>query len=436
MSASADHQDPQQLQLSDGEGQDDSFRPRKNKVIITLSGKQCPEALPAVMRLLSVDDAAELTDIGQFVVRDRFLATALLTVSDHPAAQTVKDILYHAQAERERDPSFQVQFSYPPFASHPSASSLVSLPPSTEEVILTVYSPGSIPTDSLAALTSVVHSHQGRIFSIDRLTDAEAPFMALRFRIAAQFNPTLESPIEEMKKALFDVGRLQPNCDLAVQSANVMRNAKRIVVFDLSWTLVQCDSINAVLTAAGVSPPDELQQQFNDGQLSRSDWLLARVKALAGIEAHPIYEKVVENLEYTNGAVELVKGLKRLGCRLAIVTSGCKVLSETAKGHLGLDYAFGNELEVDSTGTFTGEITDPFVDADRKAELVQMLAMQERVGTEQVVAVGDGPVSAEMLASAGMSITFDQPGSTNLNSSGIISSRSLESVLYLLGITV
>jgi phosphoserine phosphatase len=80
-------------------------------------------------------------------------------------------------------------------------------------------------------------------------------------------------------------------------------------------------------------------------------------------------------------------------------------------------------------------VQEPIVDADRKADLVHMLAMQEGVEVEQVVAVGDGPVSSKMLAAAGMSIAFDQPGSVENVQTGRISSKSLAGVFYLLGVT-
>lgn len=130
---------------------DDSLQKANNKVIITLSGTQNTEALPPVMRLLNADAEAELSDIGQFV-RDRFLTTALITTV-HPQ-QTVKEILYKAQDERARDPSFQVELSYPPFASLPSASSLSSLPPSKEDIVLNVFAPSSIPPRALSAIDS------------------------------------------------------------------------------------------------------------------------------------------------------------------------------------------------------------------------------------------------------------------------------------------
>lgn len=78
---------------------------------------------------------------------------------------------------------------------------------------------------------------------------------------------------------------------------------------------------------------------------------------------------------------------------------------------------------------------DPVIDADRKADLLQMLAMQQGIDAEQIVAVGDGPVSSKMLSAAGTSVAFDQPGSVGIAKTGQISSKSLAGVLYLLGVT-
>jgi phosphoserine phosphatase len=85
-------------------------------------------------------------------------------------------------------------------------------------------------------------------------------------------------------------------------------------------------------------------------------------------------------------------------------------------------------------GNFTGEISQPIVNASRKADLLQMLTMQERISLEQVIAVGDGPVSLEMLSLAGMAISVDQPEATDIKVGAHLCGKSLMTVLYLLGI--
>ena len=103
--------------------------------------------------------------------------------------------------------------------------------------------------------------------------------------------------------------------------------------------------------------------------------LTARAKQLVGVDASKVNAAVVQNA-YTHGAVELCKGLKRLGCRLVVVSSGSKFIAERAKDHLGLEYAFSNLLETDSANTFSGHIIGPIIDTERKAELTHMLAMR------------------------------------------------------------
>lgn len=131
---------------------------------------------------------------------------------------------------------------------------------------------------------------------------------------------------------------------------------------------MQCDAVNIVLASAGVTIPDELQKRYNDGVPDRTDWLLERVKLLSGLVALHVYCKAIQSLANTTGAVQLCRVLKRLGCRLAIVSSGCKLISEAANERLVMDYAFGNEFEVDCAGRFTGNVMISLADADRKAD--------------------------------------------------------------------
>lgn len=47
--------------------------------------------------------------------------------------------------------------------------------------------------------------------------------MSLQFRIAI---PMMDTSLDDIKRALFDVARSQPNRDISVQRANVMRKRK------------------------------------------------------------------------------------------------------------------------------------------------------------------------------------------------------------------
>lgn len=388
--------------------------PVDENVIVTLSGPQHPAALSQVLRVLG---SHPLSDFGQLVVRDRFIATALLS-SPH-ARDTVKDALFRAHEE-----NISIDFTVThPDAAKPNPSSLLNLADAhREDYVLTLFALGAVPMPFLAQILAVLVEERCRVSAIERLTEEMDDFMCLEIRIVV---PVVEWCIGAVQRRLFELALRENRCDIALQKCDVMRRAKRLVVFDLSWTLVQCDTVNVLLEAAGVEV---------EGKGDGRELLERRARALKGVDVQVVQDKLDSYLEYTNGAVELCKGLKRLGCKLAVVSSGSKMAAERVRDKLGLHYAFGNAFEVDGAGRFTGRVVEPVVDADRKAELVQLIAMQENIQMEQVIAVGDGPVSAKMLAVAGMGVAFDQPISTDTVHGGRIASKSLIGVLYLLGV--
>ena len=66
------------------------------------------------------------------------------------------------------------------------------------------------------------------------------------------------------------------------------------------------------------------------------------------------------------------------------------------------------KLKVSSDGlTLTGETVGPIVDAERKAELLEVIAQAENVTLDQVIAVGDGANDLLMLAKSGLGIAFN-----------------------------
>jgi phosphoserine phosphatase len=73
-----------------------------------------------------------------------------------------------------------------------------------------------------------------------------------------------------------------------------------------------------------------------------------------------------------------------------ILSGGFQLFADHLKDHLGLDYAFGNQLEIKGN-TLTGRITGEVIDAPQKARLVNWIADQGGIPLDQTVAIGDGP---------------------------------------------
>lgn len=399
-------------EASQNEDEMDSTSPQlgaigSESIVVTLMGPQTVRSLVSVLNVLGISPGVKLLDLSQMVVRDRFIATAELL--SRGATDVVKDVLFRAHSAGLRA-SFRVGAQSSSFDS-------------AEAYILTVFTLGAAPASLLAAVASTLRQHDARVRGARRMTAASDPFACYEFTV-----DVAADSLSALRAALFELGRGGAAADFALQRAGAGRRAKRMAVFDLSWTLVQCDAVDVVLQAAGRDPGTR-----PDG-MSDADWTRQRVHALEGADADRVNEAARQQLRYTHGASELCAGLRRLGCRLAVVSSGSQWVANAAKEELRMDYAFGNVFDTDAEHCFTGEVRDPVVDADRKAELVQMLAMQERISVEQIIVVADGPVSAKMLEISGLPVAFDQPPSISPElRSGRIASKSLASVLYLLG---
>jgi len=358
-------------------------------MLITLSGRVGGAALGVLMSVVD-SSGAILLDVQQFTVRDVFTISANVdTSAGTPDGSFLKDLLL-ALHPLGVDVSFDL--------GSPSVSDAPS-PASVQRAIVTVIAPICVPAPFLADVTDILASHDANIESINRITERGERFAGFEFIVrlpASKSAAENDNTLDIMRAKLLQLEKLG---DISLQRHNLLVRSKRLVVFDLSWTLVQGDSLSLFLSAAGVD---------GDGESSGVASVEARVALLRGYNADLVTRKAVSSLRYTDGAVRLCTVLKKLGYRLAVISSGAQALAEAAKYTLHLDYAYGNQLLVDSDGNFSGSVKSPVIDADRKAELLQMLAMQESIELEQVVAIGDGPVSSKMLSSAGLSISFDQ----------------------------
>ena len=110
-------------------------------------------------------------------------------------------------------------------------------------------------------------------------------------------------------------------------------------------------------------------------------------------------------MRLTPGARTLVRTLKRMGMRTAIVSGGFTHVTDFLAAELGVDHSAANALEV-ADGKLTGRLVGDIVDRPGKARILQEIATREGIPLEQVVAVGDGANDLDMLAVAGLGIAF------------------------------
>lgn len=222
--------------------------------------------------------------------------------------------------------------------------------------------------------------------------------------------------------------------DVAVQPGGLVRRTKRLVVMDVDSTLIQGEVIEMLAEHAGRrAEVAEVTERAMRGELDFAESLRQRVAALAGLPAS-VLDDVYEQIELAPGARTLVRTLKRLGLRFAIVSGGFSHITDKLAAELGIDYAAANTLEI-ADGTLTGRVLGEIVDRPGKAVALRRFAEAAGVPLSQTVAIGDGANDLDMLAAAGLGVAFNAKPVVREAADTHVSVPYLDTILYLLGIS-
>ncbi len=221
--------------------------------------------------------------------------------------------------------------------------------------------------------------------------------------------------------------------DIALQKENLYRRAKRLVVLDMDSTLIQVEVIDELARLAGIGEQvADITHRAMNGELDFQQALRERVALLKGLSSEAL-EQVYSRLPFTPGAKNLVRILRQLGFKTAVISGGFSFFTDRLKEELGLDYAFANDLAIEN-GRVTGEVRGTIVDGQRKAELLEEIARREGIALSQVIAIGDGANDLPMIGKAGLGIAFNAKARVREQAQYRINQPSLDSILYLLGI--
>ncbi len=243
---------------------------------------------------------------------------------------------------------------------------------------------------------------------------------------------TLNDKRKELTRELLAVAS-DFDVDISVQEEGIGRRAKRMVVMDVDSTLIQTEVIDELAAFAGVGDRvADITARAMNGELDFKGALKERVALLKGLPESAMAE-VAAKLAFTQGARSLIKVLKGMDYKTAILSGGFTYFTDRFKVELGLDYAYANTLEV-KDGVLTGRTVGPIVDGQRKKELVREIAKQEGIRLDQVIVIGDGANDLPMMGIAGLGIAFNAKPRVREMAPHNINRKGLDSILFLLGI--
>jgi phosphoserine phosphatase len=222
--------------------------------------------------------------------------------------------------------------------------------------------------------------------------------------------------------------------DAVVQPHSMFRTRKRLVVFDMDSTIVDGEVIDELAAAAGVG--DEvarITRRAMQGEMDFQSALRERVAMLKGLTVADL-EAVAASLRLNPGTEDLLRALKSMGFKLALISGGFTFFTERLKRELGFDHTFANELVI-RDGVVTGEVAGEIIDMHRKSDIMKELARQEGLTLDEVVAVGDGANDQIMIKDAGLGIAFNAKEILKRAADGSVSRENLKGMLYALGAT-
>lgn len=220
--------------------------------------------------------------------------------------------------------------------------------------------------------------------------------------------------------------------DIVIQEDVRDHVRSRLVCFDMDSTLIKAEVIDELARRHGVGDEvAEVTERAMRGELDFKASFRERMSKLAGLDESVLAE-IADELPLMDGVECLMANLKRLGYRTAILSGGFTYFALHLQEKLGFDEIHANELVIEN-GKVTGEVSEPIVDAERKAELLETIALREGFSLDQTIAVGDGANDLKMLAKAGMGIAFRAKPMVRAQARQAISTAGLDGVLYLLG---
>lgn len=221
--------------------------------------------------------------------------------------------------------------------------------------------------------------------------------------------------------------------DISFQRESMYRRTRRLICFDMDSTLIQTEVIDELAERAGVGPQVRaITERAMRGEIDFIESFKQRVALLRGLDTS-VMQEIAEQLPMTEGVERLLKVLKLVGFKIAILSGGFSFFGNYLKQKYGIDYVYANELEVDAEGRLTGRYVGDVVDGRRKAELLRLIAQVEGVDLQQTVAVGDGANDLPMLSLAGLGIAFHAKPKVRASAKQNITTVGLDGLLYFLG---
>lgn len=390
--------------------------------LASISGIDKPGLTAALTAILAHYDAYIL-DIGQADIHSNVNIGILFQTTESVSGDILKDLLFKGY-------ELGVKIRFSPIEED-EYTHWVSLQGKNRYIITLVAR--KITAQMIAAVTEISAAQGLNIDDIKRLTgrvslnpEENGPLASVEFSMRGTPQDS-----DALQRRFVEISSMH-NVDISFQRESMYRRTRRLICFDMDSTLIQTEVIDELAERAGVGAQvREITERAMRGEIDFTESFQQRVALLKGLDVS-VMQEIADNLPITEGVERLMKTLKLVGFKIAILSGGFTFFGNHLKNKFGIDYVYANELEVEN-GKLTGRYLGDVVDGKRKAELLRLLAQVEGVDLQQTVAVGDGANDLPMLSLAGLGIAFHAKPKVRKSADQNISTVGLDGLLYFLG---
>lgn len=377
----------------------------------------------ATLTEILAQNNANILDIGQADIHNNLSLGILIQCDASTSGQILKELLFKSY-------ELGVNIRFKPISAE-DYTLWVGMQ-GRNRYIVTILG-RKLTAKQIAGVSRIIAEQDMNIDDIKRLTgripldeNARTPKASVEFSVRG-------TPKDKEKmKADFLKLATELQVDISFQEDSMYRRMRRLICFDMDSTLIETEVIDELAIRAGVG--DEVKaitESAMRGEIDFTESFRRRCALLKGLDVS-VMQEIAENLPITEGADRLMRVLKKVGFKIAILSGGFTYFGNYLKQKFGIDYVYANELEV-IDGKLTGRYLGEVVDGKRKAELLRLIAQVENVDIRQTVAVGDGANDLPMISIAGLGIAFHAKPKVKATAEQSISTIGLDGILYFLG---
>ncbi len=386
------------------------------------SGPDKP-GLTAALTAVLVEHHVRILDIGQAVVHENVSLGILIETPQGSDFNQLRSLLHH----RAHELGLLARFT--PIPGVALDHWLHGL--RHQHFIVTVLG-RSITAEQLARISALIASHGMNIERIERLSGQLSPIESSA-QACVEMLLSGAATREAAMRADFLATAQHLSIDIAFQRESIFRRNRRLFAFDMDSTLIQGEVIDELAAMTGVGEQvSQITRAAMRGEIDFDASFTQRLALLKGLPEERV-DRLLDSIPLAEGAERLIKTLKLLGYKTAILSGGFTFFARALQQRLGIDYIHANELEI-VDGAVTGRVIAPIINGERKAGHLAQIADREGISLEQVVAVGDGANDIPMLNLAGMGIAYRAKPLVREKVDQSISCLGLDGLLYLLGV--